>query len=286
MPSGAWSQWAGKGLHLGCVMENRVWAGIVATIALASVLAGAAFADGDGTDVEDIGPTDEMVTDHASSEGRIEDGDESNAREMLVYLDGCPLFRLTPVLDEDGTSTTTRVTTVKQSGTCTPIVTPPPCGAGVLLHDGALHVRVWKHTGAKPQDGQDGSEEQIRRLASDLSDTMIVDVSSLEPTRTGSDACRDTQVAANDPTFVVPPFEGGPNGVSFPEGGGGGGNGDTIEVVRGLPLPPGNSRNALTDPKTTNTPAPVPLPASILMLAAGVAALGGAARIRHHIRNA
>lgn len=281
---------------------------VLLCLAMLAVAPAAARADTAPVAIEDIPPTPEdLLRARPGADGLIRNGDESTVERVFVYLDGCPLVEL--VRPDSGAGRAEMVMIDASDGPCTASKgastgTAPGVLDGVagLAEEPGLHVRLFR------EQSSDAPETDVERLLSPTGQTLIVDITSVDPNvvmvmaagGAGPDGPSGLQA------FVIPPLlaatdQAGTVGaeavrvaLNLPgsSGGGGfGGGGGTSGRPGGAP---GEEHYSALQPAETapgastrpGTPAAgprlpdlgpvsrVPLPAGLGLLAGAVVALG------------
>lgn len=256
------------------VKTLAAWRSAMAAVALGVLAAPAVLA---GAPTAPDGP-EPVVLDEPSVTGLINDGDESLAEAVVVYLDGCPLLSIAPPADGSGKPA---VTMAEPYGECVAVVSaaaqngPSPLAVGV---EEGMHVQVWND--AADEDGDEVSPAGGR--------TLIVDISNLYPVPRPSSG-----LFAGEPVFYIPGVFGDPSGnliVASADDGpdvllgggigpggsafGGGGSGGSGIFDPGTPGGTGGSGPELPDVTA------VPIPATLVLL------LGALFTLRSYVRRA
>lgn len=232
-----------------------------------------------------VAPSDDLLVTEPPVAGFVNDGDQTVVETLYVYMDGCPLLSITPPENGKGQPV---ITMIEPDGECATAVGLADTSSIVIPDDmvdkGGLHVQLWQ---------DDPSDVETIAADPDPSNSLIIELSNLYPpgdTLPGQDDGDAVYALGTGPVFFnIPGVFGDPTGTltngankpqnvmfgpgpvqpSFGNGpnSGGGGGGDT--VLASTPLfPTGGSTSGPGTPSGGNGPsiAPVPLPATLLLM--------------------
>lgn len=238
--------------------------------------------------------TPELLVTEPPVKGFINDGDESIVETVYLYLDGCPLVSITPPANGKGNPV---VTMIEPDGECATSVGLADKASLVvsdeLRENGGMHVQLWQDdmsdldpvedspgksliveiSNLYPPDGLPGGEGEpvfalgtapsfwIPGVFGDPSGNLLVGVSN--PNGNGG-----TPLFGSGPGTNLGFLGGGGGGGGNGSGGGSGGGPGGGSGTPGGGIFPGNGGGGPGLPAGGSSPqvAPVPLPATLLLL--------------------